>query len=79
MPPPFFAWLDSSELDRGCALEVIDLLSKQDTRAELGIGPIWDALSDIHAPWTTPYPHRTGFPCAKTHHQRRVASLDQLA
>lgn len=48
-----FSWLDHSEHDRRRALEVIDLLRRQDTRDQLGIGTIRDALSDLLAPGTS--------------------------
>lgn len=45
-----FKWLDTSQRDRRRALDVIDLLSIQETRDELGIGSIRDALADQLAP-----------------------------
>ncbi|MCA9317409.1 MAG: hypothetical protein KDB73_18125 [Planctomycetes bacterium] len=45
-----FAWLDASQRDRRRALDVIDLLSVRETRDELGIGSIRDALADLLAP-----------------------------
>ena len=41
-----FAWLDHSENDRRKALDVVDLFREQDTRDELGIGTVRDALAD---------------------------------
>lgn len=41
-----FAWLDHSESDRRKALDVVDLFKEQDTRDELGIGTVRDALAD---------------------------------
>ena len=41
-----FAWLDHSESDRRKALDVVDLFREQDTRDELGIGTVRDALAD---------------------------------
>ncbi|MCY4419775.1 MAG: DUF6361 family protein [Gammaproteobacteria bacterium] len=41
-----FAWLDHSEGDRRKALDVVDLFREQDTRDELGIGTVRDALAD---------------------------------
>ncbi|MEW8439615.1 MAG: DUF6361 family protein [Candidatus Thiodiazotropha taylori] len=41
-----FAWLDHSERDRRKALDVVDLFREQDTRDELGIGTVRDALAD---------------------------------
>lgn len=48
-----FTWLDTSEADRRQALEVIDAFRDRDTRDELGLGGIRDALSDILFPGTT--------------------------
>jgi hypothetical protein len=42
----FVAWLDYSERERRQALDVIDLFREQDTRDELGIGTIRDALAE---------------------------------
>ncbi len=41
-----FAWLDHSESDRRKALDVVDLFREQDTRGELGIGTVRNALAD---------------------------------
>ena len=41
-----FAWLDYSEHERRKALDVIDLFGEKDTRDELGIGTVRDALAD---------------------------------
>lgn len=41
-----FAWLDYSEHERRKALDVIDLFREKDTRDELGIGTVRDALAD---------------------------------
>ena len=41
-----FAWLDHSESDRRKAFDVVDLFREQDTRDELGIGTVRDALAD---------------------------------
>ncbi len=48
-----FAWLDFSEKERRNALEVIDLFREEDTRDELGLGVIRDALSDLLFPGTS--------------------------
>lgn len=47
---PTFAWLDHSESDRRKALDVVDLFRVQDTRDELGIGTVRDALADALFP-----------------------------
>ena len=49
----FFAWMDYSEQERRKALDVIDLFREQDTRDELGIGTVRDALADLLFPGTT--------------------------
>ena len=41
-----FAWLDYSEHERRKALDVIDQFREKDTRDELGIGTVRDALAD---------------------------------
>lgn len=49
----FFAWLDHSEHERRKMLDVIDLFREQDTRDELGIGTIRDAMADLLFPGTS--------------------------
>lgn len=51
--PSTFSWVDNSERDRRRALDVIDLIRRQDTRDQLGIGRIRDALADLLAPGTS--------------------------
>jgi hypothetical protein len=51
--PSVFSWLDYSEKDRQRAHTVIDSLREHDTRDELGIGTVRDALSDLLFPGTT--------------------------
>jgi len=51
--PSTFTWLDYSEKDRQRAQTVIDSLREHDTRDELGIGTVRDALSDLLFPGTT--------------------------
>jgi hypothetical protein len=46
-------WLDYSDHDRRRALELIKQFREQDTRDELGIGTIRDAISDILFPGTS--------------------------
>jgi hypothetical protein len=48
--PSTFTWLDTSEHERRRAMEVIDLFRRQNTRDELGIGTVRDALADLLAP-----------------------------
>src|SRR5829696_4420864 len=50
---PSFTWLDFAESDRQRAQDVIDLFREQDTRDELGIATIRDALSDWFFPSTS--------------------------
>ncbi len=45
-----FAWLDYSENERRKALDIVDLFREQDTRDELGIGTVRDALADALFP-----------------------------
>jgi hypothetical protein len=47
-----FTWLDYSESERRAMLDVVDLFREQDTRDELGLAPIRDALSDRFFPGT---------------------------
>jgi len=51
--PSSFTWLDTSERDRRRALDVIDLFKQRDTRDELGIGSVRDALADLLTPGTS--------------------------
>ena len=47
-----FAWLDFSDRDHERALEVLDLFRERDTRDELGIATVRDALADLLFPAT---------------------------
>ena len=47
------AWLDFSDRDRKRALDAIDLFREEDTRDELGLGVIRDALADRLFPGTS--------------------------
>src|SRR6202042_3667854 len=47
-----FAWLDHSEKQRRQMLEAIDLFREKDTRDEMGIAGIRDALADMLFPGT---------------------------
>ena len=47
-----FTWLDYSEQERRKMLDVVDLFKEQNTRDELGIGAIRDALADQLFPGT---------------------------
>lgn len=48
-----FAWLDYSDRDRKRAMDVVDLFREEDTRDELGIGVIRDAIADRLFPGTS--------------------------
>lgn len=51
--PSFLAWLDYSEGQRRTALDVIDAFRLKDSRDELGLGGIRDALADVLFPGTS--------------------------
>ena len=53
MPPAILAWLDHSEADQRRAREIIAMFSQQESRDELGLGRIRDALSDTLFPGTS--------------------------
>jgi hypothetical protein len=48
-----FTWLDYSEHERRKMLDVVKLFSERDTRDELGIGSVRDALADLFFPGTS--------------------------
>lgn len=48
-----FAWLDFSDRDRKRAMDVVDLFREDETRDELGIGVIRDAIADRLFPGTS--------------------------
>ena len=48
-----FSWVDFSESDKNQMHEIINSLSKSNTRDELGIAPIRDSLSNMMFPGTT--------------------------
>ena len=50
MPPAVLAWLDYSEADQRRAREIIAIFSQRESRDELGLGGIRDALSDTLFP-----------------------------
>jgi hypothetical protein len=52
-PMSTFTWLDTAEADRRQALDIIDAFRERDTRDELGLGTIRDAISDLLFPGTT--------------------------
>lgn len=49
---PVFAWVDFADADRRKMAQVIDLFREQDTRDEMGIGVVRDALADLLFPGT---------------------------
>ena len=53
MPPAVLAWLDYSEADQRRAREIIAMFSQRESRDELGLGVIRDALSDTLFPGTS--------------------------
>ena len=48
-----FVWLDYSERERRKMLDVVDLFREHDTRDELGVGSVRDALADMLFPGTS--------------------------
>ncbi len=48
-----FTWLDYSEHERRKMLDVVKLFNERDTRDELGIGSVRDALADLFFPGTS--------------------------
>lgn len=77
--PSHLAWLDTSENERRKALEVIDLFQQRDTRDELGIASIRDALSDLLSPGTSTIQTRTRYfffvPWMYMHFERRSGPI----
>ena len=53
MPPAILAWLDYSEADQRRAREIVRMFSQPESRDELGLGQIRDALSDTLFPGTS--------------------------
>ena len=53
MSPAGLAWLDYSETDQRRAREIVAMFSQRESRDELGIGRIRDALSDTLFPGTS--------------------------
>ena len=52
MPPAVIAWLDYSQADQRRAREIVAMFSQAESRDELGLGQIRDALSDTLFPGT---------------------------
>lgn len=53
MPPGVLAWLDYSQADQRRAREIVAMFSQRESRDELGLGGIRDALSDTLFPGTS--------------------------
>ena len=53
MPPAVLAWLDYSEADQRRAREIVAMFSQAESRDELGLGQIRNALSDTLFPGTS--------------------------
>ena len=53
MPPAVIAWLDYSEADQRRARDIVAMFSQAESRDELGLGQIRDALSDTLFPGTS--------------------------
>ena len=53
MPPAVLAWLDYSEADQRRAREIVRMFSQPESRDELGLGQIRDAISDTLFPGTS--------------------------
>ncbi len=53
MTPPLLAWLDYSQADQRRAREIVAMFSQRESRDELGLGGIRDALSDTLFPGTS--------------------------
>ncbi len=51
--PSHFAWVDFKEEDRRRMAHILDLFLEQDTRDELGIGTVRDAIADLLFPGTS--------------------------
>ena len=47
------AWIDFDQADRDRTRRIIDLFDEKDTRDELGLGALRDALSDLMFPGTS--------------------------
>ena len=53
MPPAELAWLDHSQADQRRAREIVAMFSQRESRDELGLGRVRDALSDTLFPGTS--------------------------
>jgi hypothetical protein len=57
----FFSWLDYSEREKRKMLDLVDLFAEQDTRDELGIGTVRDAIADLLFPGTSTIQRRARY------------------
>src|SRR5688500_14107720 len=77
-----FTWLDYSEHDRRRALDVIDLFRAKETRDELGIGTVRDALSDLLFPGTSTIETRARYflfiPWIYLRHEQRGTAAGEI-
>jgi len=77
--PSTFTWVDFEEKDRYKMLEVIKMFQETDTRDELGIGTIRDAIAELFFPGTTTIQTRAKYMLFipwiyKLHEERRTPS-----
>lgn len=49
----FFAWIDFDQADRDRTRRIMDLFGQEDSRDELGLGSVRDALADLMFPGTS--------------------------
>src|SRR5689334_7237742 len=77
-----FTWLDYSEHDRRRALDIIDLFRAKETRDELGVGTVRDAISDLLFPGTSTIQTRTRYflfiPWIYLRHEQRGTSAEEI-
>ncbi|MFI5623504.1 DUF6361 family protein [Nocardioides sp. NPDC051685] len=76
------AWLDSTPEDQRAAREIVNLFAQRESRDELGIGQIRDALSDVIVPGTSTLHTRARYflfiPWCYTQGSARGCSGEQL-
>jgi hypothetical protein len=80
--PSYLAWLDTSERERRQMLDAVDLFQQRDTRDELGVSSIRDALSDLLSPGTSTIQTRTRYfffvPWMYLHFEKRRGATTDL-
>ncbi|MBM4185520.1 MAG: hypothetical protein FJ207_15090 [Gemmatimonadetes bacterium] len=78
-----FAWVDFAEEDRRRMAQVIDLFQEEETRDELGLGVIRDALADLLFPGTSTIQTRARYflfvPWIYLRHETRATSGADVA